>query len=96
MKKYLLVAKFEWTEDMMQHIPAHREVINALIDEQVIDHYVVSMEIQTAWITMNAKTKREIKAYLSPSPLYQFWKIKIHELMVWDGQNYRLPAVQLN
>ncbi len=81
---------------MMQHVPEHREIINSLIDDQVIDHYVVSMEIQTAWITMNAKNKREIKTYLSPSPLFKYWKIEVHELMVWDGQNYRLPAVQLN
>jgi hypothetical protein len=96
MKKYLITARFQWSEDMMQHVPEHREIINSLIDEQVIDHYVVSMEIQTAWITMNAKNKREIKTYLSPSPLYKYWKIEVHELMVWDGQNYRLPAVQLN
>lgn len=81
---------------MMGLIPEHREHINHLIDEQVIDHYVVSMEKQTAWITLNAKTKREAKSYLSPSPLYKHWKIEVHELMVWDGQNYRLPAVQLN
>lgn len=96
MKKYLVTAKFEWTNEMMQYIPEHREVINSLIDEQVIDHYVVSMEIQTVWITMNAKNKREIKTFLSPSPLYKYWKLDVHEIMVWDGQNYRLPAVQLN
>lgn len=81
---------------MMQLIPEHRQHINALIDDHVIEHYVVSMEIQTAWITINAKTKREARALLSPSPLYKHWKISINELMVWDGQNYRLPAVQLN
>jgi len=96
MKKYLLTAKFEWTEDMMQLVPEHREIVNSLIDEQVIDHYVVSMETQTVWITMNAKTKREAKSYLSPSPLYKHWKVQVYELMVWDGQNYRLPALQLN
>ena len=96
MKKYLITAKFQWNEEMMQLVPEHREHINSLIDEQVIDHYVVSMEIQTVWITMNAKTKREVRNYLSPSPLYKYWKIEVHELMVWDGQNYRLPAVQLN
>lgn len=96
MKKYLITARFTWTEEMMQLIPAHREVINSLIDEQVIDHYAVSMEVQIAWITINAKTKREAKAYLSSSPLYKHWKLDVHELMVWDGQSYRLPAVQLN
>ena len=80
----------------MQMVPEHREIINSLIDDQVIDHYVVSMETQTVWITMNAKTKREAKSYLSPSPLYKHWKVQVYELMVWDGQNYRLPAVQLN
>lgn len=96
MKKYLITATFTWSEEMMQMIPAHREIIDGLIDGQVIDHYVVSMERQTAWITVNAKTKREAKRFLAPSPLYKYWKVEVHELMVWDGQNYRLPAVQLN
>jgi hypothetical protein len=54
------------------------------------------MELQTVWITINAKNKPEIKKLLSPSPFYKKWKIEITELMVWDGQNYRLPALQLN
>ena len=81
---------------MMKLLQKHREHINALIDEQVIDHYVVSMEVQTVWITMNAKTKREVRSLLTPSPFYKYWKIQVHELVVWDGQNYRLPALQLN
>ena len=80
----------------MQLIPEHRKHINGLIDEHIIEHYVVSMEIQTAWITINAKTKREVKSLLAPSPLYKYWKLEVHELIVWDGQSYRLPAVQLN
>lgn len=96
MKKYLVIARFNWTEEMMKLVPQHREHINALIDDGVIDHYVVSMELQTVWITINAKNKTEIKKLLSPSPLYKKWTIEISELMVWDGQNYRLPAVQLN
>jgi hypothetical protein len=96
MKKYIITATFQWSEEMMRLIPEHRKHINALIDDQVIEHYIVSMEIQTVWITVNAKTKRAAKSCLSPSPLYKHWKITVHELMVWDGQNYRLPAVQLN
>lgn len=96
MKKFLVTARFQWSEEMMQLIEEHRTVINKLIDEQVIEHYVVSMEVETAWITINANTKVEVRKLLSPSPLYKFWKIRIHEIMVWDGQTYRLPAVQLN
>ncbi len=96
MKKFLAIAKFKWSDEMMDLIPEHREHINTLIEDQVIDHYAVSMELQTAWITMNAKNKTEIKKLLAPSPLAKYWKIEVSELMVWDGQNYRLPAVQLN
>lgn len=96
MKKYLLIATFDWTDDMMKMVPKHRELVDSLIDDQVIDHYTVSMEIQTVWITLNAKTKRDAKRYLASSPLYKHWIITVHELMVWDGQNYRLPALQLN
>ena len=96
MKKYLITATFHWNEEMMDLIQEHRQHINQLIDEQVIEHYAVSMEIQTVWITINAKTKREAKSLLSPSPLYKHFKIAVNELMVWDGQLYRLPAVQLN
>ena len=96
MKKYLVTATFVWSEEMMELLDEHRKLINLLIDEQVIEHYVVSMEIQTVWITMNAKTKREAKKLLASSPFHKYWKIIINELLVWDGQTYRLPAVQLN
>jgi hypothetical protein len=96
MKKYIVTVSFEWNEEMMKIIPEHRKHINNLIESQVIEHYVVSMEIQTVWITINAKNKIEVRKLLAPSPFYKFWKLKINELMVWDGQTYRLPAVQLN
>ena len=96
MKKFLVIGRFEWNEEMMQIIPEHRTHINNLIEDQVIEHYVVSMDINTVWITMNAKNKTEAKKLLAPSPFYKFLKLQINELMVWDGQMYRLPAVQLN
>jgi hypothetical protein len=80
----------------MQIIPGHRDYINSLIDEQVIEHYAVSMEVQTVWITINAKNKQEVKKLLSKTPFHIYWKLDIRELIIWDGQNYRLPVVQLN
>jgi hypothetical protein len=96
MKKYVVTVQFEWNEAAMQVVPEHRDYINNLIDEGVIEHYAVSMEIQTVWITINAGTKAEVKKILSKSPFKKFWKLEVHELMIWDGQNYRLPVVQLN
>ena len=80
----------------MTVVPEHREYINQLIDDQVIEHYAVSMETQTVWVTINAKNKNEVKKILGKSPFHKFWKLKVNELIIWDGQNYRLPVVQLN
>ncbi len=96
MKKYLVTAQFEWNDGMMRLIPAHREVVDDLIADGTIEHYAVSMEIQTVWITLNAKNKRQAKSALNGSPLYKHWKMDAVELMVWDGQLYRLPALQMN
>lgn len=91
-----MTVEFEWNEEAMQLIPEHRAYINSLIDDQVIEHYAVSMEIQIVWITINAETKAEVRKVLSKTPFNKFWKFDIHELIIWDGQSYRLPVVQLN
>lgn len=96
MKKYQAIIKFDWNEEAMSVIQEHRSYINELIDEQVIEHYVVSMETQQVWITMNATNKREAKEILDRSPFSPFWTIELNELFLWDGMGYRLPAVQLN
>ena len=80
----------------MSLVPPHRTYVDYLINKQVIEHYAVSMEVQTVWITINASNKNEVKKILSKSPFKKFWKFEIHELIIWDGQNYRLPVVQLN
>ncbi len=96
MKKYLVTIQYEWNEETMQLLPDHRTYINGLIEDLVIENYAVSMEVQTAWITINAHSKKEVHDVLSGSPFYKFWTLDIFELIVWDGQSYRLPAVQLN
>jgi hypothetical protein len=96
MNKYVVTADFEWKDEAIQVIPEHREYINTLIDDQVIEHYAVSMEVQKVWIIINAKNKTEVKKILSKTPFKKYWKLVVHELIIWDGQNYRLPVVQLN
>jgi hypothetical protein len=96
MNKYLVTIEFQWNEQAMTIIPEHRKYINKLIEDQVIEHYAVSMEIQTVWVTMNASSKTEARKLLSKSPFRKYWKLDINELIIWDGQNYRLPVVQLN
>jgi len=54
------------------------------------------MESQTIWITFSVETKAEVEKCLKKSPLYSYWAYTVEELFVYDGQLYRLPAVQLN
>ena len=34
--------------------------------------------------------------YLKKSPISKYWQYEIDELYLYDGQGYRMPAVQLN
>ncbi len=96
MKKYQAIIKFKIDEDFMTLVPPHRTYVNYLINQEIIDMYAVSMESQTVWITLNAKTKTEVDTLLVKSPLYKYWTYNIEELFVYDSQQYRLPKLQLN
>lgn len=96
MNKYVVTVQFEWSEEMASLLEEHRVYINSLIEEQVLEHYAVSMEVQKAWITINGNSKEEVEEILSVSPLFKYWEVDIRELIMWDGMNYRLPALQLN
>jgi len=97
MKKYQVTIQFEWNDEFASLVPPHRTYINYLINKDVIEQYVVSMESQRVWITMSAKNKTEVKQLLKKSPLFKYWvSLEIDELFVMDGQLYRLPAVQPN
>ena len=96
MAKYQVTIHFEISDQFMELLPEHRDYVNHLISEGIIDHYAVSMETRRAWITMNAETKKEVIRLLIKSPLYRFWTNEVDEIYVLDGQHYRLPVMQLN
>ena len=96
LNKYQVTIHFDMDDDFMGFVPLHRAYINNLIEKNIIDFYTVSMESQKSWIVFNAASKIDVEEYLSKSPLYKYWTLEIDELFVYDGQSYRLPAVQLN
>ena len=96
LNKYQVTIHFEMDDDFMSFVPPHRVYMNSLIEKNIIDYYTVSMETQRSWMVFNAANKNEVEHYLSKSPLYKYWTVEIDELFVYDGQSYRLPAVQLN
>ena len=96
LNKYQVTIHFEMDEEFMSFVPSHRVYINSLIEKNVIDYYSVSMETQRSWMIINAEDKKEVEDILKLSPLYKYWTVEIDELFVYDGQTYRLPALQLN
>lgn len=96
MRKFQVTIQFEMTEEFAALVPSHRTYINRLIEQGVIDHYVVSMETQRVWITVSAEDKDSVEKYIAKSPLFKFWTYEIDELFAVDGLHYRLPVVQLN
>ncbi len=96
LKKYIVTINFYMYDAFMPLVQSHRTYINSLINKGVIDSYAVSMESYRSWIMMNAETKAEVTEYLAKSPLHHYWTYQIDELFVYDGQTYRLPALQMN
>ncbi len=97
MKKFQVTIQFEMDDEFMSLIPSHRVYINSLIEKGTIDQYVVSMETQRVWITISSETKVMVEKQLRKSPISKYWiSMEIDELMVIDGQHYRLPALQMN
>lgn len=96
LNKYQVTVHFYMDDAFMTLVPPHRVYVNSLIEKNIIDYYTVSMESQKCWIIINAKSKLKVTELLSKSPLYKYWTVEIDELFVYDGQSYRLPAVQLN
>jgi hypothetical protein len=96
MKKFQVTIEFRMDDDFMSLIPSHRVYINDLIEKGVIDQYVVTMETQRLWITITAESKEQVLQYLSKSPIYKYWTFEIDELLLFDGQHYRFPIMQLN
>ena len=94
--KFQVTIHFEMDDEFMSLVPPHRVYINNLTDKGIIDYYSVSMETQRCWVIMNAKTKKEVNSFLTESPLSKYWTIEVDELFVYDAQNYRLPALQMN
>lgn len=96
LKKFHATINFYVDDDFMTLVPPHRTYINYLINKNIIESYTVSLESYKSWIVLNAKSKDEVKDYLSKSPLHKYWTIEVNELFVYDGQSYRLPTLQLN
>lgn len=95
-RKYIVTINFYMDDEFMTLVPPHRTYINFLINKGIIDSYAVSMESYRSWIMLTAESKEQVREYIKKSPLFKYWTYEIDELFLYDGQTYRLPALQMN
>ena len=77
-------------------IPAHRMLINDMIENGMIQQYTINAARTKGWILFNCSNKNEVLIALKKMPIFSLVKFKIHDIMIADGELYRLPKMNLN
>lgn len=81
----------------MRLIPRHREFINRLLTEHVIEAYAISADRRRGWVTMNGADADAVRAVVEQFPLYHYLSgIEIDELFIFDSAAARFPRISLN
>jgi hypothetical protein len=84
-------------EDFIALIPRHRDFINRLLADHVIEAYAISADRSRGWVTMNGESAAAVRAVVEQFPLYQYLRhIEIDELFIFDSAAARFPRISLN
>jgi hypothetical protein len=84
-------------EDFIALIPSHREFINKLLAEHIIEAYAISADRSRGWVTMHGDDVGAVKALVEQFPLYGYLRqIEIDELFIFDSASARFPHISLN
>lgn len=84
-------------EDFIALIPRHRNFINRLLAEHIIEAYAISADRSRGWVTMNGEDAVAVRAVVEQFPLYQYLgQIEIDELFIFDSAAARFPHISLN
>lgn len=78
-------------------IPSHRDFINQLLNEEVVEAYAISSDRSRGWVTMNGDDAAAFQTIEAQFPLYLYFKgIEIDELLIFDSASTRFPHINLN
>lgn len=91
----LLPASFE--DDFIALIPRHRDFINRLLNEKIIETYAISSDRSRGWVTINGDDEAAVRAVVEQFPLYHFLRgVEVDELFIFDTVASRFPHISLN
>lgn len=71
MHKFQVTIYFTMDDTFMDKVPVHRDYINRLIQQNIIESYAVSMDSYRSWILFNAATKKRSDGILNEITVVQ-------------------------
>lgn len=78
-------------------IPRHRDFINRLLNEKIVDVYAISSDRSRGWVTINSDDVAAVQAVVEQFPLYRFMHgVEIDELFIFDSIALWFQAINLN
>ena len=78
-------------------IPRHRDFINRLLNEKIVETYAISSDRSRGWVTMNGDDEAAVRAVVEQFPLYHYLHgVEIDELFIFDSATSRFPHISLN
>ena len=84
-------------EEFIALIPRHRDFINRLLNEKIVEVYAISSDRSRGWVTINGEDAAAVQAVLEQFPLYRFlYGVEIDELFIFDSVASRFPHISLN
>lgn len=86
-----------FNEEFIAIIPRHRDFINRLLNEKIVESYAISSDRSRGWVTMNGDDAEAVQALVEQFPLYRFLRgVEIDELFIFDSTASRFPHINLN
>ncbi len=98
MKEYMINIKLpqQLKKDFVALIPKQRVQVNKLMEEGKIIQYALAADRSLLWITMIAKSQREVMDILSTLPLIHYMNPEIHALAFHNSISNDLPKLIMN
>ncbi|WP_216689072.1 hypothetical protein [Hymenobacter siberiensis] len=86
-----------FNEEFIAVILRHRDFINRLLNEKIVESYAISSDRSRGWVTMNGADAAAVQALVEQFPLYRFLRgVEIDELFIFDSAASRFPHINLN
>ena len=84
-------------DDFIDLIPRHRDFINRLLNEKIIETYAISSDRSRGWVTINDDDEAAVRAVFEQFPLYRYLHgVENDELFIFDTVASRFPHISLN